>query len=186
MKADRKPELIVFAGPNGSGKSTITGPQWVIQPYINADDIQREQGITNLEAAILADELRQQAISERRSFTFETVLSTNLKLDLMRQAKDAGYFIRGYFILTCDPELNVKRVEARVKSGLHDVPRDTVIRRYHSSLANIPEFISLCDVCHIYDNTDKPFRIFRKHKSSMTVFENDFWTIDSVFKLIGR
>lgn len=186
MIVDLKPELIVFAGPNGSGKSTITGPRWIIEPYINADDIQRELGITNLEAAELADSMRQKAIDAHQSFTFETVLSTDRKLNIMKKAKDAGYFIRGYFILTCDPELNVKRVEARVKSGQHDVPRETVIRRYHKSLANIPEFLSLCDVCHIYDNTEKPFRICRKHKSSITVYENEFWSMASVLKLISK
>ena len=87
MTVERKPELIVFAGPNGSGKSTITGPRWIIEPYINADDIQREMGITNLEAAELADSMRQKAIDAHQSFTFETVLSTERKLNIMKKAK---------------------------------------------------------------------------------------------------
>ena len=74
-----KPEIVVFAGPNGSGKSTVTGPEWIKEPYINADELQRDLNTTNEAAAILADERRQQALNEHISFSLETVLSTNRK-----------------------------------------------------------------------------------------------------------
>ena len=51
---ERKPEILVFAGPNGSGKSTITELIEVVGEYVNADDIQRTTGCTNMEAALLA------------------------------------------------------------------------------------------------------------------------------------
>ena len=35
----KKPEIIVFAGPNGSRKTTVTKLTKVIEPYINADEI---------------------------------------------------------------------------------------------------------------------------------------------------
>ncbi len=182
--AAKKPEIVVFAGPNGSGKSTITGPEWIKGAYVNADDIQREQGITNIEAANIADEMRYDFIENGETFSFETVLSTDRKLSMLRDAKTKGYFIRGYFIMTCDPELNVQRVHARVKSGGHPVDDEAVRRRYRKSLANIPEFVSICDVCHVYDNTDKPFRIIRKHKHDISVYANDYWTEDAVHALL--
>lgn len=117
-----KPEIVVFAGPNGSGKSTITGPEWIKGPYINADDIQREEGISNLDAANKADALREALVREGKSFSFETVLSTARKLNFLKAAKAKGYFIRGYFILTCDATLNVYRVKSRVANGGHAVP----------------------------------------------------------------
>lgn len=181
---NKKPEIVVFAGPNGSGKSTFTTRQWIKGTYVNADDIVREQGITNLDAAIRADELREQLIAQRATFTFETVLSRPNKLDMLQRAKDQGYFIRGYFILTCDPNLNVARVQSRVYNGGHDVPKEAIIRRYRKSLANIPQFVRICDICHVYDNTDKPFRLCRKHKSSITLYESEFWPYEEVSKLI--
>lgn len=181
--ADIKPEIVVFAGPNGSGKSTVTGDEWIKGPYINADDLQRELRITNKAAAVLADERRQQALNAHISFSFETVLSTDRKLEFLRIAKEKGYFIRGYFILTCDPLLNVARVHGRVLNGGHDVPKDKIISRYEKSLANVPEFLNLCDICHIYDNTETPFRIFRKHKDSITLFENEHWTYEKIREL---
>lgn len=182
--SSKQPEIVVFAGPNGSGKSTFTGPPWIKGVYVNADDIVRERGITNLEAAIYADELRETLIAQRATFTFETVLSRPDKLDLLQRAKDQGYFIRGYFILTCDPNLNVARVQARVYNGGHDVPKEAIIRRYRKSLENIPRFVRICDICHVYDNTDTPFRLCRKHKGSITLYESELWPYEEVNKLI--
>lgn len=181
---ERKPEIVVFAGPNGSGKSTITGEEWIKGPYINADDIQREQGITNIEAANIADKMRYDFIAAGETFSFETVLSTERKLNMLRDAKEKGYFIRGYFIMTCDPELNVQRVHARVESGGHSVDDDTVRRRYKKALANIPDFVSVCDACHVYDNTDKPFRLIRKHIADISFYSNEFWSDEEVQALL--
>lgn len=187
VKRGLQPELVVFAGPNGSGKSTMTVPPWIKGQYINADDIQQDQEIDNLTAAKKAEALREACVRRRETFTFETVLSTDRNLDLMLRAKDAGYFIRGYFILTCDPMLNVARVSSRVNDGGHDVPVDKIISRYHKSLQNLPRFVSLCDICHVYDNTIDAFRIFRKHKSSLTLYENNIWSFTQVHALIfGR
>ena len=76
MQNQKKPEIIVFAGPNGSGKSTITRFAKVIEPYINADNIKSVNHCSDLEAAQLAEKMREEALSEQKSFTFETVLST--------------------------------------------------------------------------------------------------------------
>lgn len=181
---NKQPEIVVFAGPNGSGKSTFSTHEWIKGTYINADDITRELDITNLEAAIRADELREELIGRRETFTFETVLSRPDKLNLLQRAKESGYFIRGYFILTCDPNLNVARVQARVHDGGHDVPKESIIRRYRKSLKNIPRFVRICDICHVYDNTVKPFRLCRKHKDSITLFESELWSYEKINRLV--
>ena len=74
--------------------------------------------------------------------------------------------------------------KAESLNGGHDVPRDKVISRYEKSLANVPEFLKLCDICHIYDNTAAPFRLCRKHKDSITLFENEFWTYVQIKELV--
>ena len=53
------PEIIVFAGPNGSGKTTVTRMAKIIEPYINADDIKQTNYCTDLEAAQLAERMRE-------------------------------------------------------------------------------------------------------------------------------
>ena len=184
---DKKPEITVFAGPNGSGKSTITAlSPHVKQPYINADDIRRITDCGELEAALKAEELRIECLNAKHDFSFETVLSTERNLNLLRTAKEQGYFIRGFYVLTADAELNVLRVQIRLQGGGHDVPADKIRSRYLKSLANTIEFVTLCDVCHIYDNTeDEPKRIFKKKRDEITFWTTDIWTRGKIAILVG-
>ena len=82
----KKPEIIVFAGPNGSGKTTVTKLAKVIEPYINADEIKRTNYCSDLEAAQLAEKMREDCVAQNKSFTFETVLSTDRNLKLFQKA----------------------------------------------------------------------------------------------------
>lgn len=162
----KKPEIVVFAGPNGSGKSTITT---ILRPvemdYINADDIQRILHCNTLSAAKLAEQQREEHLSNGRDFCFETVLSTDRNLKLLKRAREAGFFIRSYYVLTADPQINVARVASRVSAGGHDVPVQSILDRYDRALDLVHELVPLCDVCHIYDNSgERPYRIFKKRK----------------------
>ena len=85
----RLPEVIVFAGPNGSGKSTISKLARVVGCYINADDIRHATQCTALEAAQRAESMREAALSQRRDFTFETVLSTDR---IFKKRKEQYFF----------------------------------------------------------------------------------------------
>lgn len=130
--ANKKPEVIIFAGPNGSGKSTITRLLRPIEiPYVNADEIQRLHGCDNLEAAKIAEQRREELVAKSQDFAFETVLSTDRNLNLLRKAKEAGFFVRCYYVLTADPQINVARVASRVDAGGHDVPTEKIISRYY-------------------------------------------------------
>lgn len=184
----KKPEIIVFAGPNGSGKSTITDllrPPMV--PYINADEIQRVLGCDNMEAAKIAEKRREDYLTDHRSFCFETVLSTDRNLKLLQRAKNSGFFIRCYYVLTADPQINVARVASRVSAGGHDVPIEKIILRYDRALALVHELIPLCDVCHIYDNSmDEPYRIFKKRKEEHWYCpERYLWRKNDIATLTG-
>ena len=164
--ADKKPEIVVFAGPNGSGKSTITTLlRPTDMPYINADDIQRVLNCDNLEAAHLAEKQREEYLLKKESFCFETVLSTDRNLKLLLRAKEAGFFVRCYYVLTVDPRINVARVASRVSAGGHGVPEEKIVSRYDRALNLVKQLLPVCDICHIYDNsTDAPYRIFKKRK----------------------
>jgi Uncharacterized protein conserved in bacteria len=181
----RKPEIIVFAGPNGSGKTTITKLAKTIEPYINADDIKKVTLCGDMDAAIKADQLRNQLIEQNESFTFETVLSTERNLLLLKKAKDKGYFIRCIYVLTSNPKINVLRVKSRFALGGHDVPEDKILSRYSKALKLIPSLLDICDVCHIYDNTDDAYRIFKKRKDEFFYWESEFWNKAQIQELVG-
>ncbi len=184
---NKKPMILVLAGPNGSGKSTITQYFEKVGSYTNADDVVAATGMSNEDAARLVDQKRYDSIEAKEDFTFETVLSSNFKLKILRKAKEQGYFIKCVFVLTVDPLINVARVMARVASGGHDVDRDKIIGRYHKSLANIKILMEICDILHVYDNTtSKPVRIIRKHKDDISIFPNELWDEESILALIGE
>ena len=43
---------------------------------------------------------RYESIDKKEDFTFETVLSSEYKLNILRKAKEEGYFIKCVFVLT--------------------------------------------------------------------------------------
>lgn len=179
------PEVLVFAGPNGSGKSTITRMAKTVGEYINADDIKKTTLCSDLEAAMKAEELREKMLCEKKDFTFETVLSTERNLNLLMRAKDNGYFVRGIYVLTIDAGVNVARVNAREALGGHGVPEDKIRSRYSKALALIPRLVEVCDILHVYDNTNEPFRIFKKRKDIYYHWENKYWDNKKISDITG-
>ena len=181
---NRKPEIVVFAGPNGSGKSTFTELLKPHMDYINADEIKKNLKCTDLEAAQIAEKQREEHLSNKEDFCFETVLSTDRNLNLLQRAKASGYFIRCYYILTADPMINVYRVKSRVLSGGHDVPQEKIISRYERALALVKYVVAVSDICHIYDNSlEIPFRFFKKRKAECFYEENEDWHLTNIRKL---
>lgn len=179
------PEVVVFAGPNGSGKTTITKMAKTVGEYINADDIKKTTLCTDLEAAIKAEELRNEMIARKKDFTFETVLSTDRNLLLLKKAKEQGYFIRGIYVLTSNVDINVARISAREALGGHGVPEEKVRARYVRALKLIPKLVEICDILHVYDNTSEPFRIFKKRKDVYYRWSNEYWSNEAIEELSG-
>lgn len=185
-KLQKEPEIVIFAGPNGSGKSTFTQLLKPPMDYINADEIKKYLKCSDLEAAQLAEKQREEHLGQMKEFCFETVLSTERNLNLLKKAKEKGYFIRCYYILTADPMINVWRVKARVESGGHDVPEEKIVTRYDKALLLVKELIKVCDICHIYDNSaSRPFRIFKKRKQLMYFDECNDWHFEDISALTG-
>ena len=188
---NRKPMILVLAGPNGSGKSTITTFFDKVGKYTNADDVVAATGMDNMEAAVLVDKMRYESIDKKEDFTFETVLSSNYKLNILRKAKEEGYFIKCVFVLTVDPQINIVRIESRVASGGHNVDSSKVIERYYRTLASnrkemktIKELLDICDIMHVYDNTETPKRIIRKHKDELSIYPNEYWSEQDILALM--
>ena len=159
-----KPKLIIIAGPNGTGKTSVTNKilehEWIEGClYINPDNIANNNfGDWNspeavLKAAKLASEMREASLLKRESICFETVLSAPDKIDYLKRAKAAGYFIRLFFVGTDNLEINAARIARRVMEGGHDVPISKIISRYSKSIANCCIALKFADRGYVYDNS---------------------------------
>jgi predicted ABC-type ATPase len=162
------PVLHVLAGPNGAGKTTFY--EHVLRPathleFINADVIaaQRWPDATvehAYDAAELAETQRRAYIGERRSFVAETVFSHPSKIDLLADAKAAGYLITLH-VIAIPEELAVARVANRVTHGGHHVPTDKIRGRYQRLWIHVRVAVAVADDAFIYDNSRAatPYRL---------------------------
>lgn len=151
----------MVAGPNGSGKTTLTDQlrqmNYDVGEYINADDIARdlpgEYALQVAAAQAEAERRRQTCIAERRSFTFETVMSHPSKVALLRQARHSGFATVLYFVATETPDLNVARVAQRVALKGHAVPEDRIRNRYTRALGLLIQAMAEADRVVLFDNS---------------------------------
>ena len=58
----------------------------------NAYDVVATTGMNNMEATVLVAMMRYESIAKKEDFTFETVLSSENKLNILRKAKEEGFF----------------------------------------------------------------------------------------------
>lgn len=163
-ESEHRPVLIVIAGPNGSGKTSVTSKilhhEWLEDSeYINPDNVARDIfGDWNdrnsiLKAANYCNEWRERCLANRKSHIFETVMSADDKVDYILRAKQAGFFIRLFFVSTESPTINAKRVAQRVLNGGHDVPIFKIISRYDKSIGNCIALAPYVDRLYVYDNS---------------------------------
>ena len=156
--------MIVIAGPNGSGKTSVTQKflhhEWAEGTlYINPDEVAQDKfGDWNsaeavMNAARYCAALREECLKNRTSFVFETVMSADDKVDFIIRAKQAGFFLRLFFISTRHPSINAARIAERVMKSGHDVPISKIISRYYKSIANCKTVLPVVDRLYVYDNS---------------------------------
>jgi predicted ABC-type ATPase len=153
--------LDLVVGPNGAGKSTFVRLTLAaILPrasFVNADLIAQqrwpgEAEAHSYEAARIAAATRDALIARREPFIAETVFSHPSKLELLREARAAGYYTAVHVVMVPE-ELAVARVVARVLAGGHAVPEEKVRGRYRRLWPLVADAIVLADTATVYDNS---------------------------------
>ena len=100
-----------------------------------------------------ATEKWYECLQEKRSLIFETVFSSQEKLEYVERALDAGFFVRLFFIGTDSPDINAARITRQVMVGGHAVPIEKIISRYQKSINNLAEALQINDRGYVYDNS---------------------------------
>lgn len=161
-----QPTCVILGGPNGSGKSSAYAKLKLEGVWINADEIAKKlTGSSDGRAAAMAAgraAIRQLAemIATKTSFVYETTLSSQQSINLMRDAKAAGYSVELYYVALDSVETNIRRVRERVEAGGHDIPENVVRRRYEGSLNNLVGALVQADEVALIDNSeDEPHEV---------------------------
>ena len=160
--AEDSPIVVMLAGPNGAGKSSIApgvlANALKVVDYVNADVIARGISGFNPDGAALSAgrvmlERLDELASERRSFAFETTGASRSFASKIQAWRKSGYLFLLTYVWVESAEVSAQRVKKRVVLGGHDIPDETIRRRYPRSLVNFFElYRPLADEWRIYDN----------------------------------
>jgi predicted ABC-type ATPase len=115
----------------------------------------RNLAINSYFASVLSDALRRKLLATSISFSFETVMSSPDKVELLRDARSRGFRTYLYYVATEDPAINIERVKNRVADGGHDVPEEKIVARYYRSLGLLREAIRHTNRAYLFDTSEK-------------------------------
>lgn len=157
------PDVIVIAGPNGAGKSTLAPAllrdTFGILEFVNADTI--AEGLSafapenaSLDAGrVMLGRLHELA-SEGRDFAFETTLASRFYAGWLKELNEKGYRVSLIFLWLDSVDLAIERVRERVRLGGHNIPEETIRRRYDRGLKNLFElYIPIANAWSVRDTS---------------------------------
>ena len=160
--------MYIISGCNGSGKTTASYSMlpeiFDCSQWVNSDEFAKSLAPFNPEGAYVAASrlmlLKTKYLFERNAdFCIETTLATRSLLKMVHEAQQHGYFVTVVYFWLHSPELALERIRKRVASGGHNVPEETVRRRYRVGLRYFFEdYAPLCDRWVLADNSIPPFR----------------------------
>ena len=187
MSGNTENQIIIIAGPNGAGKTTLAPyllrDRLGLLEYVNADTIAQGLSAFQPEQAafeagrIMLKRLRELA-GQRKSFAFETTLATRSYAGWLKQLQADSYQVHLSFIWLRVPEIAVERVRQRVAAGGHNIPEETIRRRYQKGIRN---FFSLyrpvADSWVVYDNSAllEPVMVANGEAETENIFQTDSW-----------
>jgi predicted ABC-type ATPase len=179
-----KPTCFIIAGPNGAGKTTFALrylPQIAgCRNFVNADLI--AYGLSPFDSLSVQYEagrlfLREiyTNIDKRIDFAFETTLAGRSHISLIKNLRLDNWHVVLFFLWIPNANFSQSRIRERVKHGGHDIPNDTIYRRFPRIMHNfIKIYIPLCDKVFCYDNSGpKPVPVFEQQGKIRRILVKD-------------
>jgi predicted ABC-type ATPase len=127
--------------------------------FVNADLIARglspyDPEAAAMEAGRIALTRIRELIASRTGFTWETTMSGKTAVVWLRQAREAGYVLKAYFLWVRNSETTILRIRQRVVEGGHAISEDVSWRRFFKTIQNF-------------------FTIYRPLMTSWKLYENE-------------
>ena len=163
------PRLYIISGCNGAGKTTASYtmlPEMLeCSEFVNSDEFAK--GLSPFQpekASIQASRYMitkiRYLLKRQKDFAVETTLATRSLLKTVQLAQSAGYTVTLLYFWLNSPELAIERVQARVEAGGHNIPEETIRRRYQVGIDYFFHYYSpICERWILADNSQIPFRV---------------------------
>lgn len=170
------PRLYIISGCNGAGKTTASYsllPEMLnCKEFVNSDEFAK--GLSPFDpskASIQASRYMLMKIryllKRGQDFAIETTLATRTLLKTAKKAQAAGYTVTLLYFWLNSPDLAVERVRARVATGGHDIPEETIRRRYNTGIYYFFNlYAPICERWILADNSQIPFRVIAEGTKS--------------------
>ena len=157
----------LIGGVNGAGKSSLTGvlkaERTDLGRIIDPDRLTAQHGGA-LEGGREAIRQQEACLAAGLSFAQETTLSGIRTLRTVRRARDAGYFIRLFYVGLDSAEESIARIANRVRKGGHSIPEEDVRRRFAGRFEALCAVLPYCDEAVFYDN-ENGFRVVGEYRN---------------------
>ena len=189
------PRLYIVSGCNGAGKTTASYtllPEMLeCRQFVNSDEFAKGLSPFNPEGASIQASrfmlMRIRYLLQRKEdFGIETTLATRSLLNTVRAVQAEGYYVTVLYFWLNSPDLAVKRVKARVAAGGHNIPEETVRRRYRVGINYFfNDYAPICDRWILADNSQVPFKVVAEGGKARPLIIKDSDTFEKIKGLVS-
>ena len=125
-------------------------------------------------------------LKRKQDFAVETTLATRTLLNIAKMAQSEGYTVTLLYFWLKTPEMAIERVKARVEAGGHDIPEETIRRRYHVGINYFFNYYApICERWILADNSQIPFRVIAEGSKDEVINIRDEETYEKI-RAIGE
>ena len=181
------PRLYIISGCNGAGKTTAS--YTMLPEMLECSEFAK--GLSPFQpekASIQAGRYMIAKIrfllKKQRDFGLETTLATRTVLKTVKMAQAAGYTVTLLYFWLNSPELAIERVKARVEAGGHNIPEETIRRRYRVGIDYFfHDYAPICERWILADNSQIPFRVIAEGYKLDVINIKDRETYEKIRKI---
>ncbi len=186
------PRLYIISGCNGAGKTTASYsllPEMLdCREFVNSDEFAKglspfDPSKASIQASRYMIMKIRYLLKQQKDFAVETTLATRTLLKTAKMAQAAGYTVTLLYFWLNSPEMAIERVRARVEAGGHNIPEETIRRRYHVGIYYFfNSYAPICERWILADNSQIPFRVIAEGSKNDVVNIKD----EDTYKIIKK